>query len=166
MKKSIIFDLDMTLVDSSAADAARKARDWRLVYSLIPQFRLYTGLRQVFDYIEANEIYVSIVSTSPSVYVKKVCEHFAIPYNHIVGYHDAKPIKPHPAPMWKALELLGVRPENSISYGDRSIDIFSSRSAGIKSVGCYWGTKDCSDLDRSLPDIKLYKPSEIINTLI
>ena len=62
--KSIIFDLDLTLVDSTIAESARKAKDWQLVYSLIPQFSIYDGLENVFDIIRKHDIKVCIVSLS------------------------------------------------------------------------------------------------------
>lgn len=52
-----------------------------------------------------------------------------------------KPIKPHPAQMLKALDLMGVSAKDAISFGDRVIDIEASNAAGIESVACFWGTK-------------------------
>lgn len=60
--KNVIFDLDMTLVDSSIAESARKQRNWPLVYSMIPSFTLYSGMGEVFDFIRNNNIRVAIVS--------------------------------------------------------------------------------------------------------
>ena len=105
----------MTLVDSSIAEQARRDREWRQVYNLIPNFCLYNGLDLVFDYINAQNIKVAIVSPSPTAYIKQVSEYFQIPFNHIIGYHDAKPIKPHPAPIYKALTLLETPAEHSIA---------------------------------------------------
>ena len=83
--KGIIFDLDLTLVDSSTAEEARKGRNWPLVYSMIPQFMLYEGMQEVFDYIRRSGIEAAIVSTAPSVYVKRVIDHFSIPVQIVVG---------------------------------------------------------------------------------
>ena len=163
--KSVIFDLDLTLVDASIADHARKNRDWQLVYSLIPSFKLYDGLSVVFDYIRNHGIKVCIVATAPRSYVERVIRCFAIPCNYIVAYHDAKPIKPHPAPMCKALELLEEHSFNVISFGDRTIDIISSRCANIKSAACLWGTKESRELRECSPDIILNSPSDILEYL-
>lgn len=163
--KHIIFDLDLTLVDSSIAEQARKERNWSYVYSLIPKFSLYEGLEGVFDLIRKNSIKVCIVSTSPKQYIEKVINHFNIPVKHIVGYHDAKPIKPHPAPMLKALELMGEKAENVVSFGDRAIDMQSSNAAGIESVACFWGTKERVNLINSEYRHAIINPNEI-KTLI
>lgn len=163
--KSIIFDLDLTLVDTSSLEELREKREWNKVYSLISSTSLYDGVREVLDIIQKNSIKVAIVSTSPKTYIEKIVEYHSIPVHHIVGYHEAKPIKPHPEPMLKALDLLGVSAKNAISFGDRVIDIQSSNTAGIESVACFWGTKEKKELLRSEYSHAIIDPQEIL-TLI
>lgn len=165
MIKNIIFDLDLTLVDTTLAEPYRRRRDWNGAYSVIPQCSVYEGLDEVFNVIREYGINTCIVSTSPRPYVEKVVLHFNLPINHIVAYHDAKPIKPHPAPMFKALEIMRCDANHAISFGDRAIDIQSSNAAGIESVACFWGTKEKADLLRSGYTHAIAKPNEIL-TLI
>lgn len=163
--KSIIFDLDLTLVDSTIAEADRKERNWNNVYTLIKDFTVYEGLKEVFSLIEKHNIKVAIVSTAPGTYIEKVLQYHKIPFNIIVGYHDAEHIKPHPAQMIKALELLGVNSKDVVSFGDRAIDIEASNTAGIESIACFWGTKEKSLLLASSYNHAIINPKEII-TLI
>ena len=165
MRDCIIFDLDLTLVDTTIVEPARHDRNWNLAYSLIPQCTVYEGLEDVFAIIRKYGIKTCIVSTSPRPYVENVVKHFNLPVNYIVAYHDAKPIKPHPAPMLKALELLGCDAKRAISFGDRVIDIQASNAAGIESVACFWGTKEKAELIKSGYTHAIVKPSEIL-TLI
>ena len=163
--RKIIFDLDLTLVDTTIVEQARHDRNWQLAYSLIPKCKLYEGMEEVLAIIRNNNIDTCIVSTSPRTYVEKVVDYFNLPIQHIVAYHDAKPIKPHPAPMLKALELLGCSAAEAISFGDRVIDIQASNAAGIESVACFWGTKERGELLHSEYVHAIIKPSEIL-TLI
>lgn len=163
--KSIIFDLDLTLVDTTCLENARHNRNWQEAYRLIPQTTLYPGVNEVFDYIRQNNIKCAIVSTSPRPYIEKLVRYYNMPICVIVGYHDAKPIKPHPAPMFKALELLGETASNVISFGDRAIDIQASNAAGIESVACIWGTKEKERLLSSGYKHLLKSSCDIINLL-
>ena len=163
--RSIIFDLDLTLVDTTPLEQARADRNWQLAYSMIPQCAIYEGLGEVLEIIRKHNIKTCIVSTSPRPYVENIVKYFNLPINHIVAYHDAKPIKPHPAPMLKALELLGCEASSAVSFGDRVIDIQSSNAAGIESVACFWGTKEKVELIHSGYVHAIIKPSEIL-TLI
>ena len=101
--KHIIFDLDMTLIDSSIAEDARRKRIWHQVYSLIPNFVVFEGMNEVFSYIRYNNIKVCVVSNAPQNYINKVIGYFNIPCNYVVDYFTVKPVKPHPAQMYKVL---------------------------------------------------------------
>lgn len=164
--KSIIFDLDLTLVDTTCLERSRHNRNWQEAYSLIPQTRLYDGIEKVFDFIRQKGIKVTIVSTSPRPYVERLVAYHHIPATYIVGYHDAKPIKPHPAPMIKALELMEETPDNVVSFGDRAIDIRASNAAGIESVACLWGTKEHGYLMNSGYSHAIATPDEILKYLV
>lgn len=163
--KSVIFDLDLTLVDTTICEQGRHEKNWPLVYSLIPKCSVYEGIEDVFSIIRKFGIKACIVSTSPRPYIEKLREQFDIPCQWIVSYHDAKPIKPHPAQMMKALDLMGVNALNTISFGDRVIDIQASNAANIESVACFWGTKEKKELARSAYRHAIIHPNEII-TLI
>lgn len=67
--------------------------------------------------------------------------------------------------MLKALELMQCSAKETISFGDRVIDIQASNAAGIESVACFWGTKEKNELLRSGYSHAIVKPKEII-TLI
>lgn len=164
--KGIIFDLDLTLVDSTIAEDARSHRDWFLVYSLIPRFFLYPGIDEAFQFIRSNRhrYIVSIVSTSPSSYVSRVVNYFNMPIDTIVGYHDA-PRKPSPAGMLLAMQRMGTLPNDTVSFGDQAKDIQASKAANVQSVACLWGTKEVSLLRQSYPDAMISAVSEMLSFL-
>lgn len=160
--RSIIFDLDLTLIDTTCLENLRHERKWSEVYNRIPETTMYEGMREVLDIISKHNILCSIVSTSPRPYVEKIISFYDLPIKHIVAYHDAKPIKPHPAPMLKALELMRLTPNQVISFGDRVIDIEASNAAGIESVACFWGTKEKGNLIHSNYSHAIIRPEEIL----
>lgn len=163
--KSIIFDLDLTLIDTTCIESLRHNRNWQEVYSRISETVMYDGMAEVLEVIRRHNIPCAIVSTSPRPYVEKIVAHYNLPIRYIVSYHDAKPIKPHPAQMLKALELMNVSAKDVISFGDRVIDIEASNAAGIESVACFWGTQEKGELLRSDYSHAIIKPSEILTMI-
>ena len=95
--------MDLTLVDTTCLEELRHKREWSQVYNLIPQTSMYAGMADVLEVIRKHNIKTAIVSTSPRPYIERLIAFYNIPAQYIVSYHDAKPIKPHPAPMLKAL---------------------------------------------------------------
>lgn len=165
MKKGIIFDLDQTLVNSSIAESYRKNRDWQKVYSSIPLFKLYDGFHDAFSFIKDRKIKVCIVSNSPRPYIQKVINHFSIPCDDIVGYHDVKKRKPDPEAMNKALANLNLDKKDVISFGDQVNDIIASNLAGIESVACLWGVTEPISFSNNKPTYVLKSPREIVQLL-
>lgn len=98
--------MDLTLVDTTCLEELRHKREWSQVYNLIPQTSMYAGMADVLEVIRKHNIKTAIVSTSPRPYIERLIAFYNIPAQYIVSYHDAKPIKPHPAPMLKALEFM------------------------------------------------------------
>jgi phosphoglycolate phosphatase-like HAD superfamily hydrolase len=166
MIKGIIFDLDQTIVDSSIAASLRQTRAWQLVYKLIPSFTVYPGFDEVFLFLRENCISCCIVTTTPGSYASKVADYFNIPCEFIIDYYSTSMQKPHPEPMLKALERFNLPNYSVLSIGDRAIDIQSSKSAGIKSVACTWGTYELPSLLASNPDYVISESIEITNILI
>ena len=54
MRKNIIFDLDLTLVDTTLAEPYRSKRDWNGAYSVLPQCTVYDGLDEIFDIMQIH----------------------------------------------------------------------------------------------------------------
>lgn len=158
----LIFDLDQTLIDSSIAEINRNSRNWQAVYSSIPNFKVYDGIHQALEYINRKNIPMVIVTSSPSVYCGKVLTHFESNFVKTVCFHDTKNRKPHPDPIYKAIEYMhGSKP--ILSFGDRNIDITASNAANVISVACNWGAVDKKSLIDARPTYIINNPIEIID---
>lgn len=130
---------------------------WRKLFNHKDSYKIQSS-NIMFSYIRNNYIKVAI-------YVQRVVNQFNIPTDFIVDYHDAKPIKPNPAPMIKAINLLDISPAETLSFGDRAIDILASKRPKIESIACLWGTKGKSTLLDSQYDALIDNPREIITLL-
>jgi len=135
----IIFDLDMTLVDTSLLNSFRQNRQWREVYINIPDTIIYPGILALL--IELKSIFkVGIVTSSPRKYANKLIANHNIDIPILAAYHDTDFHKPSPEPILLGCHKLDCKPTEVISIGDDINDIIASNSAGTISVLVSWGT--------------------------
>lgn len=163
---NLIFDLDQTLVNSESLEKYRASRNWKMVYSLISTITVFDGLNSVLKKLREQGHKTAIVTSSPSVYCSKVLKHCNMNFDTMVCYHDTLRKKPYPDPILLAIKKLYVTKENlynTLSFGDKAIDIVASKRAGVKSVACTWGTSNEIELLNSQPDFVLNKVNEILD---
>lgn len=151
--EAVIFDLDLTLISSSSAEKLRRQRAWSEVYKLIPKLEPYAGVPALLAALNQRGLKTAIVTSSPSSYCVRVVDHWKWKIATTVCYHDTAQKKPHPAPILKALEKLGVAAESAIAVGDTVSDIVSARGAKVFSVAALWGVSNHDELLKANPDL-------------
>lgn len=148
----VIFDFDMTLVDSSRLEHLRKQRKWNEVMRRLDEMPVYDGIHDLIADLHAAAVPMAIVTKSPDMVPKAVIEKFAWPIKIVVGYHDViGRAKPHPDGLLLALERAGVRPKDALHVGDKPEDTEASDAAGTLSIGAAWGLENSEDLKASKP---------------
>ena len=162
----LLFDLDMTLVDSSAVESLRRSGLWSQVMQNIDRVVPF----KVPGKIQPHELpaawnaaghSVGIVTSSPRHYAEAILERFDIPYDKLVAFQDTQTHKPDPEPIQLALEHFGVAPKSAAYLGDDPIDVEASYHAGIHSIGAGWGVSNWREIASSAPTIMLHRPDDL-----
>lgn len=165
--KALILDFDMTLFDTRADNDVRKAKkgkdiDWDEVHSVIPQYHLYDGWRDVFAWCKANNIKIGIVSTAKTELINRTLTHFGIECDAVVGWQLF-----HRKPSAKLVEMilkkLNVKCDEVISIGDSILDKQMSDNGNVSFIAAIWDSEDADELKEC---ICLTTPSEIMNVII
>lgn len=86
-------------------------------------------------------------------------------FDVIVTREDTWRLKPHPAPIRRAAERLGVAVERCAMVGDTTVDVRSARSAGAKSVAVLCGFGETRELVRAKADVVLEHVSDLSSHL-
>jgi HAD superfamily hydrolase (TIGR01549 family) len=141
--KAVIFDLDMTLVDSSRLEADRKAGNWEQVFRRIGEIQTFPATAdlsadRIPAALRARGKKVAVVTASLKGYATRVLERFGIEYDVLVAYQDTQAHKPSPEPFNLAVQQLGVRPDECLCVGDDPGDTQAAYHARIPSVGALW----------------------------
>jgi HAD superfamily hydrolase (TIGR01549 family) len=160
--RGLIFDLDMTLVDTSCLESLRQQRQWQNVYSSIPDTVLYPGVRELIS--ELTQKYVSgVVTSSPRSYAEKVLEYHSLSTEVLVAYHDTSYHKPHPAPFIMACQKLGIPPSQIVSIGDQENDYLAAQAAGLAHYHAGWAAERYPTLPEALNCPSIIHLRDVLN---
>jgi len=75
---------------------------------------------------------------------------------------DVSAAKPDPEPVRKAVEALGLRPEQCFYVGDGPNDVLAARGAGTVTVGVEYGFHPV-ELAAAVPDVMVATPGQIVD---
>lgn len=138
MRAAFLFDLDGTLVDTSAIEPYRRPGGWKEAVRRLRQTSAYPGISDALARIKAGGGAIAIVTTSVSFYAEAVLSHHHLPHDTLVHYHSVRSTKPAPDCYLLALKRLNVTADEAIGIGDADVDAIALKAAGIVSVGAAW----------------------------
>jgi len=90
---------------------------------------------------------IGVVTTKTTQYSIPLLEYFGIIkyFETIIGRQEVENPKPHPEPIYKALENMDIKPSSNVyMIGDTKLDLIASQSAKISAIGvlCGYGKKE------------------------
>ena len=150
--RMIIFDFDLTLVDTQPVAALRAARNWRAVMARASALPVYDGVHELLDELHERGQTLAIVTKSPNMVPRRFVELYNWPITIVLGYHQVTRRKPHPDALLLAMESAGAEPATSFHVGDQPEDTEASRAAHVVALGAAWGLADHRPLVASAPD--------------
>lgn len=154
--KGVIFDFDLTLVDTTPLETIRNNAicgegEWNNVYSMISQCKVYPGIKELISYLETNDIQYAVVTKAKQKLATDTLAHFGIKPQCVTGFRIRWP---KAALMRYCLNKMGLTPEDCISVGDSPGDALESEKAGIKFIGCTWGNNAVNGVSSPIDIIK------------
>ncbi len=139
MIKCIVFDLDGTLVNTSALAELRTRGQWREVAEHLHNCVLFDEAAEVLHTARAAGIKVAIFTNSPSNYARLVLKQFDISIDMLVAYHDVRAHKPASEGIDKIRAALGIACEETIFIGDSEEDRQCAHNAQVRFFAAAWG---------------------------
>lgn len=127
--------------------------------------RLFDGMDSVLTTLETHGIPWGIVTNKPSRFTDLLLAKMALDQRCAVTIcpDHIQQTKPHPEGLLKALNILGVAPENSVYVGDHVRDIQAGRAAGIPTIAAAYGYINPEEsLESWLADHIIHSPLEIL----
>jgi phosphoglycolate phosphatase len=96
---------------------------------------VFDGVREALALLRARGLALACVTNKPREFTHDLLERVALDdFDAIVSGDDTVEKKPHPAPMLRACELLGLDPREAAMVGDSENDVLSARAAGCRVI--------------------------------
>ena len=83
-------------------------------------------------------------------------------FDTIVAADDTTRHKPHPEPVYVALERLGADAATTVFIGDSTHDLAAGRAAGVRTAAALWGPFSREWLEVHQPDYWLDRPENVL----
>lgn len=101
----------------------------------------FPGMAKLLEDIEALGVTWGIVTNKPGFLTEPLLKTFKLDTRaQCVVSGDTTPHpKPHPAPMFKACDILSESPENCLYVGDAERDIIAGNEAGMTTIAALFG---------------------------
>ena len=148
------------------------------VHALVPEFLIayqqelgrhgapFDGVEDMLAALERAGTRWGIVTNKPF--------HLAEPLIPMLGWAQRSAVliggdtyperKPHPLPLLKAAEAIGIAPADCVYVGDDARDIEAARAAGMRSVVALWGYRRADDDPRGWGgDVLIDEPQALMD---
>jgi phosphoglycolate phosphatase len=102
--------------------------------------RLFPGMMELLGELKRRGIAWGIVTNKATRFTGRIVEFLEVDPGCVVCGDTTPHIKPHPAPLLRAAELLNVPPAACWYVGDDLRDIQAARASGMRPVAVEWAT--------------------------
>ncbi len=125
----------------------------------------FAGVNETVAELSARGFRLGIVSSKLRAGVERGLRLFALAefFEVIIAADDVTRHKPHPEPLWRALESFGAAPQQALYVGDSIHDIAAGRAADVTTAAAAWGPFPRTELEAQQPDYVLETPAELLN---
>lgn len=166
---SIVFDLDQTLLDSSALAYLRDNRDWgalgRRLGEVVP-FAPEAGSvapESVPTALYDAGVPVGVLTRSPRWYAEQLIKRFGIRHTALITGSDGYLPKPEPAALIAIARLMGMQAREIVFVGDDAVDHEAASAVQAMAVGVNWAAGPMPGWTRFWPDLAVVDPDLLLD---
>lgn len=108
---------------------------------------LFDGIRETLEWLNGNDYLVGIATGNSTRGLNRILEtHNLVDYFLNTQTADLHPSKPNPAMLYKAMNDVGARADQTILIGDTSFDMLMAKNAKVDGLGVTWGYHEPHEL--------------------
>jgi phosphoglycolate phosphatase len=126
---------------------------------------LYPGIREILNELAARDFKMAVLTNKNEDLCKILLQSLRIQdlFKNVCGGDTYPERKPSPLPLLKAMNALGIAPQESVMVGDSINDILAAQRADISSIACSWGYGGQEELAGA--DVLVHTPHELLSVI-
>lgn len=127
----------------------------------------FDGINETVTELKTRGLRLGIVSSKLRQGVERGLRLFGLAefFDVIIAADDVKRHKPHPEPLWRALERFEAAPYSALYVGDSIHDIAAGHAANIATAAATWGPFPRTELEALQPNYVLDTPHDLLKLL-
>lgn len=151
------------LTPDESDEMVARYREWNAVHhdELV---KGYDGVLETLQQLKEMGLRLAVVTTKNRAGITRGMRVLGAEgiFEYCITMDDVTHVKPHPEPIFLALEKLGVAKEEAIMIGDNSHDIEGGKNAGVRTAGVAWSFKGEDYLRACNPDFMLQHMTDLL----
>ena len=132
---------------------------------LVP--RLFPGVKETIEAIRSRGIRMSVASSRSSRSLNEFLQEMGVAkyISYVLGADNVTHAKPHPEPVLKTLDELGVTAEDALVVGDMPVDIEMRYRAGVRTCAVTYGNASREALEAAGADFIIDRFPELMDII-
>ena len=124
-----------------------------------------SGAAEVLAWLSDGGCRLGIVTRNARRPVERILERIPLRHDALLTRDDVSSVKPDPAHLRRALEVLGCSADAGMMVGDHAMDVLAGKRAGLATVGVQSSGSTEESLRSQAPDLVLSDVSQLRGAL-
>jgi pyrophosphatase PpaX len=126
--------------------------------------RVFTGVAAVIQTLYGRGIKLAVVTSKTRETSVRGLRLFDLDkyFPVVIGHEDCRNHKPHPEPVLRALDGLGLAAGDCLMVGDSPVDIMSAKAAGARTAAVRWTYVPWDAVMAAQPDLVLEDMADLL----
>lgn len=128
---------------------------------------LFPGVKPTLEELHRRGYRLTIASSRLTDSLMLFMRHHMIDnlFEYVVGSDSVENHKPHPEPVVKTLEALGVTAAEVLVVGDMPVDVGMAHNAGVKAIAVSYGNATRAELEESRADVVIDDFTQLLDIM-
>lgn len=128
--------------------------------------RPYDGIPELLAALKERGVKMAVVSNKMDSATKPLVKSFFGDCITVaIGESEGVSRKPAPDMVYKAMDELGVKPEECVYIGDSDVDFNTAKNSGLPCISVLWGFRDRAFLEGIGANLFAEKPMDVLDIL-